>query len=163
MQHENRAKKDPVCGMMVDTPNHVVDYQGIRFFFCSEQCKERFIANPHLYVGSPGHSAPKQEGKEVIKKRRLHLVQPLSWQDAEILTAALREMMGVKAVIAQGDRVEITYDLLQATAEQIEVKLSEIGAMLGEGWTERLRRAFIHYEEECTVENLEAQKSHIPH
>lgn len=52
----------------------------------------------------------------------------------------------------------IVYDLLQATAEQIEEKLAEIGIQLGEGLAERLRRAFVHYEEECEVGNLEVHE-----
>ena len=59
----------------------------------------------------------------------------------------------------KGDSVLITYDLLQATAEQIEEKLGEIGVQLGEGFAERLRRAFVHYEEECEIGNLEVHKS----
>ena len=53
----------------------------------------------------------------------------------------------------------IVYDLLQATAEQLEVKLTEIGVQLGEGLADRLLRAFVHYEEECEIGNLEV-KSH---
>jgi hypothetical protein len=51
--------------------------------------------------------------------------------------------------------VTITYDLLQATADQLEAKMGEVGVKLGEGWAERLRRGFVHYMEECEVGNLE--------
>jgi YHS domain-containing protein len=156
--------RDPVCGMMVHTLDHVVDYKGIHFAFCSEQCKERFLANPHLYIGKPGgQPAPRQEGKEAIKKRRLHLAQPLTSNDIKTLTSELQAMMGIKQVHAHGDRVEIVYDLLQATAGQIETRLGDIGLQLGEGWAERLKRAFIHYEEECEVENLEVKEKYTSH
>lgn len=45
MQREPTSMRDPVCGMMVHTLDHVVDYKGIHLAFCSEQCKERFLAN----------------------------------------------------------------------------------------------------------------------
>ncbi len=70
-------------------------------------------------------------------------------------------MMGVKAIEIQDDKkVTITYDLLQATANQLEAKMGNVGAKLGEGWSERLRRSFVHYIEECEVENLEVHPRH---
>jgi protein SCO1/2 len=45
------AAVDPVCGMSIhagaDTP-HVV-HQGHTVYFCSEQCRDRFVANPGSY------------------------------------------------------------------------------------------------------------------
>lgn len=150
--------KDYVCGMQVNSGDYQVMYRGGAYSFCSKQCQERFQANPHLYVGLPGQKAPKQEGLSVIKQRRLRLAQPLSSSQAKILVEALQAMMGIQAVSAEGDSVVITYDLLQATAEQIEEKLAEIGVQLGEGAAERLRRAFVHFEEECEVGNLEVHE-----
>lgn len=151
--------KDYVCGMQVDSNDNQIMYRGGSYAFCSKQCQERFQANPHLYVGIPGQKAPKQEGLSVIKQRRLRLAQPLSSSQAKTLSDALQAMMGIQAVSAEGDSVAITYDLLQATAEQIEEKLAEIGVQLGEGLAERLRRAFVHYEEECEIGNLEVHKA----
>lgn len=147
--------KDVVCGMQVESGKNQVLYLGVPYSFCSSQCRERFEANPHLYVGLPGKKAPKQEGLSVIKQRRLRLAQPLSPTQARILIEALQAMMGIQAVSVEGDSVMIVYDLLQATAEQVEEKLGEIGVQIGEGLAERLRRAFVHYEEECAIGNLE--------
>jgi hypothetical protein len=127
----------------------------MQFAFCSEQCRDRFVANPHLYIGMPGHPAPKQQGEVVLKKRRLRLATPLSLDEAALLMQALQAMMGIKSVVIEGDRLDITYDLLQATTKQIEARMIGIGVRLGEGWAERLRRAFVHYEEECEIGNLE--------
>jgi len=153
--------KDPVCGMDVDPAQLETVYEGIHYAFCSEQCRQRFIANPHLYIGVPGEKAPKQKGMELFKRRRFQLDAPLAPQEAAVLTEALGAMMGVKAVDIQGDNmVTITYDLLQATADQLEAKMAEAGAKLGEGWAERLRRDFVHYIEECEVGNLEVHSRH---
>jgi hypothetical protein len=78
-----------------------------------------------------------------------------------LLRDALATMAGVKKVFAEGDRVEITYDLLLVTAEQIEEKIVEICLCLGDGWLERIRHAFVHYQEECEVGNLEVQEPHV--
>lgn len=150
--------KDPVCGMQVEPHRYVIEYLQSRYAFCSTQCQERFLANPHLYIGLPGQKAPKQEGLEVLKQRRLRVAQPLSPSQAESLIGALQAMMGIKSISVDGDKIEMTYDLLQATAGQIGAKMAEIGVQLGEGWTERLRRAFVHYEEECEVGNLEVHR-----
>lgn len=157
MVSEREKVKDPVCLMQVDPEQYAVEYLGMHFAFCSQQCRERFLANPHAYIGSPGEKAPKQEGREVIKRRRLRLAEPLSETAAHQVTEHLMGMMGVNSVQAQGRELRITYDLLQATAAQIEAALVQAGVHLGEGWGERLRRAFVHYLEETEVENLEVR------
>lgn len=151
--------KDHVCGMEVDSDNNQLTYLGVSYSFCSKQCQERFQANPRLYVGMPGQKAPKQEGLTVIKQRRMRLAQPLSSSEEKTLIDALQAMMGIQSVSAEGNSVAIEYDLLQATAEQIEEKLAEVGMQLGGGLAERLRRAFVHYEEEHEIGNLEVRKS----
>lgn len=151
--------KDAVCGMQVESGKHQLEYLGKFYSFCSSQCRERFLANPHLYIGIPGQMAPKQEGKSVIKQRKLRLAQPLSPDQAKMLSEALQSMMGIQAVSIESDSIVVAYDLLQATAEQIEERLAEIGVQLGEGWSERLRRAFVHYEEERMADSMEVRKS----
>jgi YHS domain-containing protein len=47
------VQKDPVCGMDVDT-NKAEDtstYQGKSYYFCSEDCKNKFDKNPAQYAG----------------------------------------------------------------------------------------------------------------
>ncbi|MDP4001260.1 MAG: YHS domain-containing protein [bacterium] len=41
--------KDPVCGML---PTDIItyEYQGIKYTFCSDHCKEQFISNPNNYI-----------------------------------------------------------------------------------------------------------------
>jgi YHS domain-containing protein len=153
--------KDPVCGMDVAPAQFETIYEGLRYAFCSEQCRQRFVANPHLYVGVPGEKAPGQKGVELFKRRRFQLDASLAAQDAAVLTEALGAMMGVKTVeIEDGNTVTLTYDLIQATAEQLEAKMAEVGVKLGAGWAERLRRGFVHYMEETEVGNLEVHPHH---
>lgn len=153
--------KDPVCGMEVAPAQFETIYEGLHYAFCSEQCRQRFAANPHLYIGVPGVKAARQKGVEVFKRRRFQLDTPLAAQDAEILSKELGAMMGVKDIeIQDGNTVTITYDLIQATADQIEAKMVEVGVKLGAGWAERLRRGFVHYMEECEVGNLEVHSRH---
>ena len=68
-------------------------------------------------------------------------------------------MRGVKKVTVAGDGLEITYDLLQATAKQIEFVIVTFGARLGEGWGDRLRRAWVHFEEETVIGGMEVRRS----
>lgn len=157
----NDHRIDPVCGAEVPALQNETAYLGIQYAFCSQQCRDRFVAHPHLYVGLPGRKAPKQEGREVLKRRRLHLDPALSSDQAELLRGALASMVGVKKVFAEGDKVEITYDLLLVSAEQIEAKTSEICRCLGDDLPERIRLAFVHYQEECEVGNLEVQEPHV--
>jgi P-type Cu+ transporter len=43
---------DPVCGMEVDTERaeHVSEYQGTTFYFCSRGCKLDFEDEPQRYL-----------------------------------------------------------------------------------------------------------------
>lgn len=149
--------RDPVCGMQVDSCQYELDHAGIHYAFCSAQCRDRFLANPHLYVGVPGQKAPKQDGKAVMKLRRFRTETALAPEEAALLRRELGSMMGVTAVEVEADIVSVTYDLLQATASQLEQKMAEIGLDLGGSWTGKLRSAFVHYLEELEVDSLEVQ------
>jgi YHS domain-containing protein len=147
--------KDPVCHMEISPESFAIEYEGIPHAFCSEQCKARFLKNPHLYIGFPGHKAPAQQGIEIIKSRRLVLSTPLDAMQAEQVKRALLEMMGIHEITIEGDKIKIQYDLIQVTAEQIADKLGLIGIKLGGDWIDRLKLAFINNIEETEVGSLE--------
>ena len=86
---------------------------------------------------------------------RLKLAEPLPVGTDEALRNTLGAMMGIKNVNYEGVHWEISYDLLQATADQIERTIIEFGVQLGGAWAEKLRRAFVHYVEETELLNLE--------
>lgn len=131
----NETVKDRVCRMDVPSPSFPHEYEGILFAFCSAQCKERFQANPHLYIGSPGRKAAAQQGKPIIKQRRMVLSAPLDSGQADVDKRALLEMMGIIDICIDGKEIDIRYDLLQVTAEQIADKLASAGSKLGAaGW-----------------------------
>ena len=155
--------KDYVCHMQVPSTSFPTEYAGGHYAFCSAQCKERFLANPHLYVGFPGRKAPAQQGKEVIKRRRLLLSAPLDAMQAEQVKHALLEMMGIQEVRIEGGKIEIQYDLIQVTTRQIADKLALIGADLGGGWIDRLKLAFINYQEENEISSLEVNNKKCCH
>ncbi|HUZ90336.1 MAG TPA: heavy metal translocating P-type ATPase [Methylocella sp.] len=57
--------KDPVCGMDVDPSNakHSAEVAGSPYYFCSNGCKTKFVANPAAYlVEKPKAAAPAPEG-----------------------------------------------------------------------------------------------------
>ncbi|MFH1873280.1 MAG: YHS domain-containing protein [Pseudomonadota bacterium] len=147
--------KDVVCEMMVDPDRYPAHYQGNSYAFCSAQCLERFEAHPHLYVGTPGHPAPKQQGMVILKQRRFVMDEALGELRATYLRSKIKAMMGIEALEVNGAEVVVTYDLLQATALQVEAELLKAGERLGDGWGENLRRGFIHYSEECEIGNLQ--------
>jgi len=151
--------EDPVCHMMVSKSSFNTEYSGMTFAFCSGQCRDRFLANPHLYMGFPRQKAPAQQGVEVVKNRKIRLNCPLDVTQSQLVQDALTSMMGVQDIHVDGNLLEIRYDLVQVTAEQIENTLVSVGASLGQGWIDRIRRAFIHFKEESEIGNLEVIKS----
>ncbi len=44
--------KDPVCGMEIEQQDAVgsAEHQGVKYYFCSDDCKEEFEADPAGYV-----------------------------------------------------------------------------------------------------------------
>lgn len=45
---------DPVCKMKTDKKSgHFSEYQGNRFYFCSENCQKTFDRDPQPYVSQP--------------------------------------------------------------------------------------------------------------
>ena len=46
--------KDPVCGMEIRVEDAAAteDHDGTTFYFCSESCHQKFVADPYRY----GHS-----------------------------------------------------------------------------------------------------------
>ena len=43
---------DPVCGMKVDErrSEHQTQFAGRKYFFCSDECRKEFEADPNEYV-----------------------------------------------------------------------------------------------------------------
>ncbi len=64
-------------------------------------------------------------------------------------------MMGVRNIQINDMDIDVIYDLMEATAEQIENRMVEIGIKLGEEWSQRLRRGFIHLLEETEISSME--------
>ncbi|WP_460871023.1 permease [Parafrigoribacterium mesophilum] len=50
---------DPVCGMQVekDQAPATHTHDGLRYYFCSDRCHDRFVADPSRYVGASGQKA----------------------------------------------------------------------------------------------------------
>ncbi len=50
--------RDPVCNMAIDgwTSTIFTDHGGTRYHFCSERCRERFLASPETYLGGGAQS-----------------------------------------------------------------------------------------------------------
>lgn len=175
MDESVRLERDPVCGMMVDEWAHQVVHRGVGYAFCSLQCRERFVSAPGLYVGRT-LLAPKQKGMELIKRRRMEFGVPLTQAQFVELNDALLSMMGVmtlRSVEVMVDAgcdlqrsgsetgmtvsikaAEVSYDLLQATALQLERKIVTLNATLSNEWGEKLQRDFIHYLEQCELDDL---------
>jgi P-type Cu+ transporter len=47
----NNMVVDPVCGTRLDSASvqFTTDYEGMRYYFCCDQCKHRFDHDPEAY------------------------------------------------------------------------------------------------------------------
>lgn len=145
----------PVCQMTKIDRSLSLNYQGVDHYFCSSQCLERFKGHPHLFVGDPKHGlSPKQKGQAALKKRRIGLAEPVDDELKALLEQSLLSLMGVETLVFEGSCVYVTYDLLQVSLEKIETSIEQTAANLRSGVVERVKRGFIHYSEECELDNL---------
>ena len=145
----------PVCNMVTDIDCMSSAYRGVHHFFCSAQCLERFTDNPGLYVGERGLPSAKQRGGRCIKKRLLTLDTAVPDEVASNIVTDLQAMMGVIEADVRGDEITIVYDLIEVTTKQIEAVLEKTGNEASQKLGELLKRAFIHYNEETILDNLE--------
>ena len=67
---------------------------------------------------------------------------------------SLQSLMGFKSVGFLESSVYVTYDLLQVSLDDIEKNIIASIGKLDDSWTEKIKRGFIHYTEECELENL---------
>ncbi len=137
----------PVCDMIGQLNMHTMQHNKKTLHFCSEQCKETFVAHPALYLGNA------DRGKD-IKRRTLQMAEPLDAEAARQVVSCLTALMGVKEVTVDGEKIEIIYDLLQVTEKVIEKALMDAKQPLSEGWLERLQRAWVQSHEETELDNL---------
>jgi len=131
-------------------------YNGVSYHLCSHQCRQNFDKQPKLYLGS---HAEKYKRKSIVKKRTFTLDSPLLDSEVETLETLISAMMGVRKVQISGSSISVSYDLLEATAEQIEKTIEHTGNKLASGWSARLKRSWIHYTEETELDNLAAGES----
>lgn len=54
-----KMHRDPVCSMEVDEGSAASrsQYQGEDYYFCSQDCKQKFDRNPEQYTRQKGQSA----------------------------------------------------------------------------------------------------------
>lgn len=131
-------------------------FQGVGHYFCSNQCLNRFIKHPHLFVGDPLRGlSEKQKGRRVLKTHALPLVIEVDEQTRLRIEVSVNNMMGVDDIKCTEKTILVTYDLIQISLNDIENNIIELlGKALDESFVENIKRGFFHYIEECELENL---------
>ncbi len=143
----------PVCGMDAGGSTICAEHLSIEYHFCTAQCRENFLARPKLYTA--GQSAG-GSGRKVVKRRSFTLDSPVDLVHREHLIGVLELLMGIQHVNIDQRKISIDYNLIEITASQIEQALENAGATLGSGWSERLKRGWVHYTEENELDHLAA-------
>ncbi len=145
----------PVCHMTKINRSLLLNYQGVDHYFCSSQCLDRFKAHPHLFVGDPKHGlSPKQKGQNALKKRRIGFSEPIDEELKAVMEQSLLSLMGIESLLFEETFLYVTYDLLQVSLEEIEAAIDQSPGKLKSGVADRIKRGFIHYSEECELDNL---------
>jgi len=145
------ANKCPVCDMDTENSTIIARHAGIKYHFCSHQCRENFLAHPTLYVGRQSAGLA---DKTIIKRRTFLLGCAVEKTVEQQLIHVLQKMMGVEEVQINGREIAVSYNLLEATAQQLERVITDAGAVLDSGWAARLKHGWMHYTEENELDSL---------
>jgi Cu+-exporting ATPase len=108
---------DPVCGMQVNESDAVarVERGGATYYFCSEGCRAKFLAEPARYVGGTGEAAG----------ARTHVAIPVSGMTCpdcpQKIEGALRALPGVghAAVNLHTGVAVVDYDAARVRAQDL--------------------------------------------
>lgn len=133
--------KDPVCGMEID-PNSAFasrEHMGHKYFFCSENCVNKFDKNPHQYVlmtEDPIGSATTGFNPDT---RVLQVELPIiglareGQPGVELIQKALRKLIGIERVIANSISgiVVVDYDHQVIQIQGIVNAIKKIGYQVG--------------------------------
>ncbi len=153
MKSDTRPFACPVCGMDGETDVPVETYNGMRYRFCSEQCRERFLDHPSLFIVS------RRDGGRPIPKRRVLRLEAAPDDGQALRLSAMREtMMGIGSIAIAGRDLILEYDLRRVTLDQIVRRISEIGVRPSRSISERLKRAWLHEREETELAILAETK-----
>lgn len=145
----------PVCNMVDVDKALTYCFQGVEHYFCSRQCQDRFKEHPHLFVGDPQHGlSAKQKGEVFIKTRKLRLSIDISDELKSQLVNDISTLMGVEHLSFNEENILVTYDLLQVSLEDIENAIVTSAGNLDGAITEKIKRGFIHYSEDCELDNI---------
>lgn len=144
----NRTELCPVCGMAVESSLHRLDYRKMTIPFCSQQCCEMFAENPSLYSRKQGSVRD-----EIIKQRRLLLAAPTDEETRRNIEATLQDMMGIREIRVDGNRLIVRYDLMQVTCARIAQALHHAGVQLAANTWRRVGRAWIDNLEQNELKN----------
>jgi YHS domain-containing protein len=140
-------------------------YRGLELYFCSEQCEQRFRQRPKLYIGDPQHGkAAKQQGVEIPKHRKIHLKLPDNAQLKNQLVNKLQSMMGVKQLSLFSDTLEIDYDLVEVSLDEIKHAIVTMELQLDQSLIDKLHDSLLTLSESTELDSLShPRKDHNYH
>lgn len=149
------SKNCPVCEMSVADNKLSVNFRGIDLWFCSQQCQDRFNQRPSLYIGDPKHGkSVKQHGVRVNKQRLIKLELPDNEGFKIKLINGLNSLMGVTQAKINQKVLEIEYDLVQISLDEIEHYILASGVDMEQSWLDKVHDTLLHLSEEGELGNL---------
>jgi YHS domain-containing protein len=72
---ENIQTSDPICGMKLDKKTNYSDFEGRRIYFCSDNCKNHFNADPMVVLNkmAPKEMQKSDESQQDTMKHHEHM------------------------------------------------------------------------------------------
>ncbi len=123
--------RDPVCGMKLNQTTDLVisNYDGNTYIFCSTSCKEKFDADPHLYMHEVTPDAPALEVHGAGERCELPLVGMHCASCAGRIEKALGNAAGVAAanVNFATSRATVQYDPQTTNVASLSQVVRELG------------------------------------
>lgn len=149
MSNSQTASRDPVCGADVvpAEAHHSLVWRGQRYYFCGEQCRERFAEHPAFYTAAWRTA----DIRPIPKRRRLKFVAAAD-ESLRLACGHLLRMHGVGSAVPGADGLIVEYDLRLACLKQVEAVVAGAGLVFKAG-LHGLRRRLWRYAEHEELEN----------
>nr|WP_145751762.1 heavy metal translocating P-type ATPase [Nitrospirillum amazonense] len=122
--------RDPVCGMPVDpaTAKHAESHHGVRYFFCSAGCRDKFTADPTKYLKTDALESKPAATEGVVYTCPMHpQVRRSEPGNCPICGMTLEPVVGAGEAGPNHELIDMTRRFRIGTALAVPIVILEMG------------------------------------
>lgn len=126
---------DPVCGMEVESPSdYSIDFEGKKYEFCSEACKQKFASEPHKYIKKVEATVSTYTSTSSgLQKVQLPIVDMNCSSCAINIEKEIKKLHGIKKATVNyvNETAFVDYNVNETNTEEIIAAIKRAGYKTG--------------------------------